>query len=79
MQANYNMKIYVKARPGANKSGVEKIDELHYIVSVKEPPIRGMANRAIIKILAEYFRVPLARINIISGHTSRQKLIEIAI
>ncbi len=71
------MKIVVKAKPNAKETKVEKIDDSHFMVSVKEPPISGMANRAIVKVLAEYFGVIPFRVKIVSGFTSRQKIIEI--
>ncbi len=71
------MRINVKAKPGAREEKIEKLDESSFIVSVKEPPVQGRANQAIIKSLAEYFDVPSSSIRIISGHTSRQKVVEI--
>lgn len=71
------MKIFVKARPGAREEKVEKIDEQNYIVWVKEPPVQGKANNAIKNALAVYFKTGSSSIKIISGHTSRNKIIEI--
>ncbi|MEX1064151.1 MAG: DUF167 domain-containing protein [Candidatus Paceibacterota bacterium] len=71
------MRISVKAKPGSDHEKVEKIDEANFIVSVKAPPVRGLANRAIIKVLAEYFNTSPLNVHIISGHTSRQKVVEI--
>ena len=45
------MILKITAKPNAKEDCIEKIDESHYRVSVKEPPVQGMANRAIIKIL----------------------------
>lgn len=73
------MNIFVKARPNSKKEEVTKINETTFTVAVKEPPIQGRANIAIIKALAEYFEVAPSKIKIISGHTSRQKIIEIEI
>lgn len=70
-----NMKINVKAKPNSNEQKVEKIDEMTYFVSVKEPPVNGMANRAIVKALSEYFHTPEVRI--VSGNISRNKIVEI--
>lgn len=72
------MKIFVKAKPNAKEEKIEKIDENHYLVSVKEPPIKGEANRAIIKALAEHFKVSPSQVDIVSGYTSRNKTIEIS-
>ena len=71
------MKIFIKAHPNANKERIEKIDENHYSVWVKEPPVKGKANQAIINVLAEYFKIAPSRVKIVSGYASRQKTIEI--
>lgn len=71
------MKINVKAKPGAREEKVEKIDEFNYVVSVKEPPVRGKANEAIRNALAVYFKTASARVKIISGYSSRNKVVEI--
>ena len=71
------MRINVKARPNAKEEKVEKLDESSFVVSVKEPPVQGKANRAIINALAMYFGIASARVKIVSGWSSRQKVIEI--
>lgn len=73
------MRISVKAKPGSREESVEKIDDANYIVSVKEPPVEGRANLAIIKALAAYFRVDALRVIIVSGHRAKNKQIEIRI
>lgn len=72
------MKIFVTAKPSAKESKVERIDNANFVVSVKEPPVQGKANAAIFKALAEHFHVSLARVRLISGLTSRQKIFEIS-
>lgn len=71
------MKIFVQAKPGAKEERVEQIGEKNFIVAVKEPPVDGKANRAILEALAEYFNVPISQVNIVSGQRSRRKTIEI--
>jgi len=71
------MRIQVKAKPSAREEKVEKIDDLNYVVSVKEPPIKGRANEAIRNALAVYFKTASAKVKIISGYSSRNKIIEI--
>lgn len=73
------MKIFVKARPNSKQEKVTKLDEMHYMVSVKEPPVKGKANLAIRNTLAVYFKTGTANVKIISGHTSRNKIIEIVL
>lgn len=71
------MKIFVKTKPKSKEEKVQRIDENHFIVSVKAPPIEGKANQAVLNLLPDYFKLPKHQIQIISGHTSRQKIIEI--
>lgn len=83
------MKIFIKAKPGAKTESVREIEGLfpasgdkaetapQFVVSVKEPPTDGKANRAIERALAEYFHVPPARVRIVSGHASREKVVEV--
>ncbi len=70
------MRINVKAKPNSNENKVEKIDDLNFVISVKDPPVQGRANRAIVKMLSDYFHTQNVRI--ISGHTSRTKTIEVS-
>jgi uncharacterized protein YggU (UPF0235/DUF167 family) len=71
------MKIFLKVKTGAKEEKIEKIDDSRFFVSVKERPIRGAANEAIIKSLAKYFDVSSNRIKIIAGHKAKQKIVEI--
>lgn len=71
------MKIFVKAKPNSREESVERINEDHFVVAVKEPPVQGRANQAIIKALAGYFKVAVSRVRIISGYQSKEKIVEI--
>ena len=71
------MNIVVKAKTRAKKTNVEKIDDGHYRVSVKEMPVGGKANGAIIGALSEYFGVPKSHITLRLGKTSKEKLFRI--
>jgi hypothetical protein len=71
------MRIFVKAKPNAREEKVEKIDENNYIVSVKEPPVKGRANDAIKNALAIYFKTSSSSVKIVSGYSSKNKIIEI--
>jgi len=71
------MKIFIKAKPNSKEKKIERVDENHYIVSVKEPPIKGKANKAIRNALAIYFKVASSRVKIVSGYSSQKKVMEI--
>ncbi len=78
------MKISVRVKLKAKEEKVEKTviqrltgSEDQYQVFVKELPVDGKANEAVIRVLAEYFKVPKFSVNIVAGHTSREKIVEI--
>lgn len=71
------MKIFVFAKPSAKENKVEKIDTSHFRVFVKEPPVKGMANKAIIKLLGEYFSVPSSHVTIVRGMFAKEKVVDI--
>lgn len=71
------MKIFVKAKPNSREEKIEKIDEQNFVVSVREPPIKGKANTAIRNALALYFKVSSSQVRIVSGYSSCNKIIEI--
>jgi len=77
VRVSEDMHVNVKAKPNSHEEKVDKISDTEFVVSVKEPPVHGLANKAIIKALANYFNVSQVRVRIVSGYTSRQKIAEI--
>lgn len=81
------MKIYVKAKAGAKEDKItppplkllktEDDVQEYFVVSVKELPRQGKANKAIKKLLAEYFNTPLSQVILLKGETSKIKVFEI--
>lgn len=73
------MKIQLRVKPGAKETAVEKQPDGIFLVKVKERAQNGQANLAIIEAIADYFEVPKRNIQILRGHTGRNKLLEIKI
>ncbi|MBI5306468.1 DUF167 domain-containing protein [Candidatus Wolfebacteria bacterium] len=78
------MKIFVKVKPNAKIEKVEEIPEqligrkeVDFKVWVKESAKEGKANDAVIKALAKYFGVSKSAVNIVSGATVKQKIIDL--
>lgn len=71
------MKIFVKVKSTAKKESVGRIDKTHFVVSVKEPPVKGMANKAVVKALSSFFNISPGNIFLSKGATSNQKIFEI--
>ncbi len=53
------------------------IEKDQIIIGIKSKPIKGEANKEIIKKLAKRFKVSTSMIQIKSGHKSNQKIIQI--
>ena len=60
------MLVKVKAFPNSNKEGWTKKGAF-FEIKVKEPPIKGMANKAIIRVLASIFQMPIDKIRLVQG------------
>jgi hypothetical protein len=71
------MKITVKVKLNAKKTGVVKLDDANYAVSLNVPPIEGRANAALIEILADYFQVAKSQVEIKHGLKNKLKVFEI--
>lgn len=71
------MRIIVIVKPKKKQVKVVRLEGNTYAVSVKEPPIEGRANSGVIMALAKYFSVSPTEIDIVSGHTSKIKIVEI--
>lgn len=70
------MKITVKVKPNARTEEVIKEGDI-LTIKTKEPPREGKANNAVIRLAAEYYKLPRSAVRIISGLNSRNKIIEI--
>ena len=48
------------------------------IIGIKSKPIKGEANKEIIKKISKHFKISTALVQIKSGHKSLEKIIEIS-
>jgi uncharacterized protein (TIGR00251 family) len=69
--------LSVRVHPGARKNGVTGVHADALKIALTAPPADGKANEALIAFVADALRVPRARIVIVSGLTSRAKMIRI--
>jgi uncharacterized protein (TIGR00251 family) len=70
--------IYIKivVKPRAKKTKVPTHIEGNTIfVSIKSPPVRGKANKELLRELSNLFNIQQSRITIVSGHKSTKKTI----
>jgi hypothetical protein len=69
--------LSVRVHPGARKNGVTGIHADAVKIAMTAPPADGKANEALIAFLADALRLPRARIMLVSGLTSRAKMVRI--
>lgn len=70
------MKIKVRVAPRAKRESVEPYED-GLKVYLKAPALEGKANKRLIEMLSEHFKVKKYNISIIKGLSTREKIIEI--
>ncbi|MGQ9584223.1 MAG: DUF167 domain-containing protein [Anaerolineae bacterium] len=71
------VRFYVRVVPRARKSEVSGLWGEALKVRVAAPPVEGAANEALVNFLAERLSVRRAQVRIVSGQTSREKVVEV--
>lgn len=67
----------MKVKTGSKRPGLRQIDRDIFSVDVKERPVDGKANEAVIRTLAAFFHIPQSRVDLVSGHTAKSKVFEV--
>jgi hypothetical protein len=70
------MQIRVRVIPKAKLNKVEKLSASEYKIWLTTAPTDGKANQALIKELAKFLGIKKAQLEIKSGFTSRDKVLE---
>ena len=71
------VRISVKVQPRVSKEEVIRHSNGSLKIYLRAAPVGGKANKALIKILADYYKTKKSNVHIISGESSRNKIIEI--
>ena len=69
--------LSLHVQPGAKKSECAGLHGEALKIRLAAPPVDGKANEALLRFLAQRLAIPRQQINLKSGQTSRQKVIEI--
>ncbi len=70
-------KIFVKVHPGARQNKIFGFKNGVLRVDVSAPPSGGKANKALIEILSDEFKVAKSDIIILRGETAKEKVLQI--
>jgi uncharacterized protein (TIGR00251 family) len=71
------MRISIKVKANAKENKVEETGNRQFLVRVKAPAKEGKANKEVIEVLAEHFKVPKSCVTIITGLKSNRKIVSI--
>jgi uncharacterized protein (TIGR00251 family) len=69
--------LKIKVEPRSSKSGIAGSYGDAVKVRLKSPPVEGKANRELIEILAKEFGLAKKDVEIISGKSSRNKIVKL--
>ena len=65
------------AQPAVVSEAIERLGPEEFHIKITTPPVKGAANREVVKLLARYLDVPPSSVEIVKGKTSSQKLIAV--
>ena len=71
------MRFSIRVRPGASRNQVGGSHDGALVVKVTARAVDGQANAAAVRALAEALAVPRRAVSIVSGATSRTKVVEV--
>ena len=69
--------LTVRIQPRASKNEVLRLENGSLKIRLTAPPVDGAANEALVRFLADRFGVAKSQVEIVSGHTSRDKIVRI--
>ena len=72
---NSNLLLKVKAFPKAGENRIAGVRNGELVVRIQAPAVRGQANKELVKLLSKSLGVGRSEITILSGESSRHKLI----
>ena len=73
-----NARVTIRITPRASRDEVLGEREGVLLVRVAAPPVDGAANEALVRVLAKALGLPRRDVVIVSGATSRTKIVEVA-
>ena len=71
------VRIKLHVHPGAKRNGISGFFGDSIKFDLQTPPVDGKANAALLKILAKMLKCSKSSIDLVSGESSRDKILEI--
>lgn len=70
--------LSIRIQPRASKNELVTMESGALKIRLTAPPVDGAANEALVRFLAAALSVPKSHVEIVSGHTSRDKVVRIS-
>lgn len=71
--------VYIRVTPNSSANKIGKFENNHLKIYITTVPEDGKANKAVISLISKTFKVPKSKIEIISGHKSKNKKIRLIV
>lgn len=71
------MDVNIIAKPRSSQVFIEIMEDNSLVIHVKEPPDKGKANKAILKLISKTFGIPSSKMSILRGAKTTSKIIRI--
>lgn len=72
-----NITLTLHVQPGAKKTAVAGLHGEALKIRLAAPPVEGRANEALLRFIADFFKVPLRDVELKQGEQSRHKRVEV--
>ncbi len=69
--------LSVRIQPRSSKNEVVRMEGGGIKIRLSAPPVDGAANEALVKFLADLLDVTKSQVEIVSGHTAKNKIVRI--
>jgi uncharacterized protein (TIGR00251 family) len=70
--------LSIRIQPRASKNEIVMREGGGLKIRLTATPVDGAANEALVKFLADILSIPKSHVEIVSGHTSREKIVRIS-
>jgi uncharacterized protein (TIGR00251 family) len=77
IESSGGTRLRLRVKAGARKTAIQGAHGGKLKLSVTAPPDKGKANKAVLELLADRLGLATTELQLLSGHTSQDKLVQI--
>jgi uncharacterized protein (TIGR00251 family) len=69
------IELPITVLPRSSRNAVAGLQDNRLKLKISRPPVDGQANAACCRLLADTFNIPVSKVTVVRGHTSRRKTV----